>query len=1134
MTESDKPVKAEVTQQASPARFFNDNRAIAGFGNSTRAVFTSVRELVENGLDAAETRGIAPVMDIKLMKLSQEEISALLDVKGFEAKRGEDFLRLSCKDNGIGVEHSQIPFLFGRVLTGSKYGARQTRGRFGLGAKMCLLYSMSTLHLPIEIKSRHFLSEDTSVYNLMIDLEENQPIILLEEVLTPDHPDAFDGPGTEITVSFTGAWNRAKSHVKEYFHQLAIITPYANIKVELPPEDEEDEIDIFSFESVIDDLPKSPEEAKIHPYGCDITYFNGELATTTEDTLAKFLCEQFEGVNLKIAEGFFNELNIDPDKHPNELSVKEIRRIVVDGFQRAFAESKEMTRKRDRVFKFEDPRGDVLSPLGANRLRKGLEKELNPTFVEAITRAPRAYSGHPFIIEAALGYGGKVSSEAAQKAVSDNKIIYRYANRIPLIFSSSNDVIYQAVQEIKWSDYGLTRQSDPLAIAVSLVSTKIPFPETSKEYISNVSEIAEEVQLALLQLGRRLKTFLTKAKRSRRERARQSRFNRYAPDTMDSVMKILVKENILAADFSKISPQVITALSSGDKKLVRSRLPKGSSIASANVWLPESLKEKLIKKKIITVGEFLKEESPDLATLLQISEERINKIKRQTIINLDDHNISPEIDAEFYVNKEVEKNFHIRDGKREALRFHLSRAFPRRWILTPFDYINNSINVLRRVEGLDAKLLERKKEEIRLSIKIEEEDPLEAIEDPSKEQAIDLESLSESDLSQDEEFQTLIDQIITDEASGKDDSEELEKALKHELASSEETISMEEEKQLFKIDKDGKPIYSLSQIFPTFSQVQDEVSGYLSRKKIENVEDLLADLKRPLIPPPPKQIVEYIIKHIQSVYAQISETHPSFLVQKITRMSPDWTDGVTKNFFHRRSIESVQDFIDNSAEELSEILQISRNLIDVFCTSLAETEESPSLELLFEGVSKKTHQEINRVLKREKVDTVAQFLNIDTYATVSSSKYDIFINALILESKFLTVKNLDEQGFGLPLEFLKEIDSDLIFELNKLKVMSTTEFLTCSNDTLKEINHLSEEKIIQIKEILGTPLPDWFSKKLKKWFIGNGIVSLEQVITGKMLTSQDNKLNEEIAKIEKVLHAPVIFAGEKVVGYADH
>ena len=41
-------------QIRSAADFFHDNKAIAGFDNSMKCVFTSVRELVENGLDAAE------------------------------------------------------------------------------------------------------------------------------------------------------------------------------------------------------------------------------------------------------------------------------------------------------------------------------------------------------------------------------------------------------------------------------------------------------------------------------------------------------------------------------------------------------------------------------------------------------------------------------------------------------------------------------------------------------------------------------------------------------------------------------------------------------------------------------------------------------------------------------------------------------------------------------------------------------------------------------------------------------------------------------------------------------------------------------------------------------------------------
>lgn len=39
------------------------------------------------------------------------------------------------------MAHDDIPNMLGRVLAGSKYGVRQTRGKFGLGAKMVRLKS---------------------------------------------------------------------------------------------------------------------------------------------------------------------------------------------------------------------------------------------------------------------------------------------------------------------------------------------------------------------------------------------------------------------------------------------------------------------------------------------------------------------------------------------------------------------------------------------------------------------------------------------------------------------------------------------------------------------------------------------------------------------------------------------------------------------------------------------------------------------------------------------------------------------------------------------------------------------------------------------------------------------------------
>ena len=59
----------EKVVRRSAADFFQDNKAIAGFDNTMRVVFTSVRELVENGLDAAERIGQLPELHVKIQKL---------------------------------------------------------------------------------------------------------------------------------------------------------------------------------------------------------------------------------------------------------------------------------------------------------------------------------------------------------------------------------------------------------------------------------------------------------------------------------------------------------------------------------------------------------------------------------------------------------------------------------------------------------------------------------------------------------------------------------------------------------------------------------------------------------------------------------------------------------------------------------------------------------------------------------------------------------------------------------------------------------------------------------------------------------------------------------------------------------
>ena len=70
------------------------------------------------------------------------------------------------------MPHKDIPNLLGRVLSGTKYGVKQTRGKFGLGAKMALIWSKMRTGLPIAVHSARQGQSFVSYYKLDIDIHK--------------------------------------------------------------------------------------------------------------------------------------------------------------------------------------------------------------------------------------------------------------------------------------------------------------------------------------------------------------------------------------------------------------------------------------------------------------------------------------------------------------------------------------------------------------------------------------------------------------------------------------------------------------------------------------------------------------------------------------------------------------------------------------------------------------------------------------------------------------------------------------------------------------------------------------------------------------------------------------------------
>jgi DNA topoisomerase-6 subunit B len=210
-----------------------------------------------------------------------------------------------------------------------------------------------------------------------------------------------------------------------------------------------------------------------------------------------FLQSDFSRISDRVAKEICRIAEIDEKKKPRSLSLDEAKRVL-----HAIEQVKIMA-----------PPSDSLSPIQARLVKKGLKNVLNemkPEFYcPPVTREPKVFSGNPFIVEVGIVYGGELPSDQPVQ-------ILRYANRAPLLFQQGACAITAGVEAVDWRRYGLEQRGGhgipvgPAVILVHVASAKVPFTSESKEAIANISEIVEEIKLALQLCARNLRTHLNK------------------------------------------------------------------------------------------------------------------------------------------------------------------------------------------------------------------------------------------------------------------------------------------------------------------------------------------------------------------------------------------------------------------------------------------------------------------------------------------------------------------------------------------------------------------------------------------------------------------------------------------------
>ncbi|MFZ5830849.1 MAG: DNA topoisomerase VI subunit B [Planctomycetota bacterium] len=569
----------------SVSEFFAKNRHLLGFDNPRKALLTTVKEAVDNALDACEEAGILPEIWVHIERV------------------GDDRFKVGVQDNGPGILKKTIPLIFGKLLYGSKFHRlRMSRGQQGIGISAAGMYGLLTTGKPVKIMSKTGRKVPAHYYEIQIDTKHNKPEILNGRGEGVDVPPGEAGAraiekhgiewidvehGTRVTIELEARYQRGRGSVDEYLEQTAIANPHVTVHYTDPDGAER------HFPRVAERLPPEPKEILPHPYGIELGRLVTMLKDTKAPTVGQFLTHSFSRVSPNVARRLCEAAKLKVRSRPSRIGRHE-----ADALFKAIQHTK-----------IPSPATDCIVPIGEELILKGLHQVVPGEFYAAATRPPAVYRGNPFVIEVGLAYGGtlptqKVSrealdeiiaesdartlrqflistfdglgSQAADKIIEEAKLrtrvspgnlereerdrlheamrqvtlgdgqsmtLMRYANRVPLQFQAGACAITQAIMSTNWRPYGLNQSrgqlpTGPVTLMVHMASVWVPFTSESKEAVAGYPEIQKELRLALQAVGRKLGLFLNRRKRVAHEGERRTLFLRYLGEVATAVSQI--------------------------------------------------------------------------------------------------------------------------------------------------------------------------------------------------------------------------------------------------------------------------------------------------------------------------------------------------------------------------------------------------------------------------------------------------------------------------------------------------------------------------------------------------------------------------------------------------------------------
>jgi len=587
------------------SEFFVDNSALAGF-TGERILYMAVRELIENALDSCETFSILPSIKISLKTFDQTN----------------DLWILSCEDNGTGISSDKLPVAVCSFLTSAKYMEKQQRGLFGVGLKMVAAFTTKDTDFPIKVWNKSTEESDEYYFELRTDIGTNKPIVLKKSVNKSESQIEGDS-GFKIQVILRARLVPiTKSKIYDYVTQTSIVNPYAFITFETDD-------GIFTFDRRTSIMPAPAKEILPHPSDMDLQTLKKAISKFAGQkiTLPKILCSSFQKFSYDKAKEIVSSAHLDLD----------VKNPTVDFNEHDLIKIVNMCKKT----KFQNPNTDHLSPIGQEILTIGMMSEYtivsnknneggasenssnivmipqikksnneNDEYVDgdenndknisknqinnntnisksnfsvkvlqpvlsAYTSRTGIINNRPTIIETGLAYGGDISSFK----------LYRFANKIPLLYDEGSDVAREVVSEVEINKMGITKKQAkeqfsttnkeskrdrvievlPIHIFFHICSTKIPYKTAGKESIAAEGELKSYMKSCLSELYRKLSTQIRKELKMKEAENKLKLYKHYLPFIVDAITESLgVKNSKLNESFSMLIEKHLTKKSNVD------------------------------------------------------------------------------------------------------------------------------------------------------------------------------------------------------------------------------------------------------------------------------------------------------------------------------------------------------------------------------------------------------------------------------------------------------------------------------------------------------------------------------------------------------------------------------------------